>query len=58
MILTMRNSTQGLGFPKVMATPKAPNAIPIEPKMSKGLRPNFSTVKMATQSETRYSQYP
>ncbi len=37
------------GFPKVKATPSAPIAMPMEPEMSKGLRPNFSTVKTATQ---------
>ena len=34
--------------PKVTATPKAPSAMPSEPKMRRGLRPHFSTVKMAT----------
>ncbi len=29
--------------PKVVATPKAPIAIPMEPQMSRGLRPSFST---------------
>ena len=31
-----------------MATAKAPNAIPMEPIINKGLRPNLSTVKTAT----------
>ena len=35
-------------WPKLKATPKAPNAMPNEPVMSKGLRPHRSTVKMAT----------
>ena len=35
-------------FPKVKATPKAPAAMPMEPKISNGLRPSFSTVKTAT----------
>ena len=36
------------GLPKVTATPAAPTAMPIEPQMSSGLRPNFSTVNTAT----------
>jgi len=35
-------------LPKVKATPRAPTAIPMEPQISKGLRPNFSTVNTAT----------
>ena len=35
-------------LPKVRATPNAPTAIPMEPKISNGLRPNFSTVNTAT----------
>ena len=35
-------------FPKVRATPKAPIAIPMEPLMSNGFLPHFSTVKTAT----------
>ena len=37
-----------LGLPKVSATPSAPIAMPIEPQMSRGLRPSFSTVNTAT----------
>ena len=31
-----------------MATPKAPMAMPIEPQISRGLRPSFSTENTAT----------
>ena len=41
--------------PKVNATPMAPSAMPSEPAMSSGLRPNFSTVKIATQVKPRLS---
>ena len=34
--------------PNVKDTPKAPMAMPIEPVISKGLRPHFSTVRIAT----------
>ena len=36
------------GSPNVSATSNAPMAMPMEPVMSSGLRPHFSTVKIAT----------
>jgi len=43
MVMVLR-----LSLPKVRATPKAPMAMPMEPLMSSGLRPSFSTVNTAT----------
>ena len=37
------------------ATAKAPKAIPIEPTINNGLRPNLSTVKMATNVKTIFT---
>ena len=54
MMETMQKSCI-LGFPKVIATPIAPKAMPSEPTMSKGLRPSFSTVKIATQVKLRFT---
>ena len=47
MMLAIHRSSKD-GLPKVTATPKAPRAIPKEPVINKGFRPNFSTVKTAT----------
>ena len=54
MIDTMQSSCR-LGLLKVMATPMAPIAMPSEPTMSSGLRPNFSTVNIATQVNPRFT---
>src|SRR3712207_3432988 len=52
MMEIMHNSCKS-GLPKVHATPIAPTAMPSEPVMSRGLRPSFSTVNIATQVNPR-----
>ena len=48
MMLTTANIGGSPATTLQRATPKAPIAIPIEPEMSSGLRPHFSTVKTAS----------
>ena len=43
------------GSTAARATPRAPTAIPSEPVMSSGLRPSFSTVKMATRVKVMFT---
>ena len=44
-----------LSLPNVTATPNAPIAIPMEPTISKGFLPSFSTVNTATRVNNMFT---